>query len=256
MPNETIQLKIKGMHCAGCVSTIERALIQVEGVEKAVVNLTLEKARVAGEVRVDQLIQAIKKTGYGAEHIEQLEATSEDRPDKNLNRSKHQMVFAWVITSIIMLWMIPNWISGIMWPSDTLYMYGMIGLSVIVLVFPGRETLKSAWRSAIHFSPNMDVLIVLGSLACLVTGGLKAMGMNIHSFAGVAGMIMAFHLTGRYIEAKARGRSSQAIKRLMSLGAKNAIILKEGKEIEVAVSSIQVGDIMMVKPGKRSPPMD
>ncbi len=253
MPNESIELKIKGMHCAGCVGTIERALNQVEGVSKAVVNLTLEKARVAGEVRVDQLIQAIENTGYGAEHIEQLEVSPEDRPDENLNRSKHQMVFAWVATTIIMLWMIPNWISGIMWPSDTLYIYGMIGLSVIVLVFPGRETLKSAWRSAIHLSPNMDVLIALGSLACLVTGGLKAMGMNIHSFAGIAGMIMAFHLTGRYMEAKARGRSSQAIKRLMSLGAKNAIIIKEGKEIEVAVSSIQVGDIMMVKPGEKIP---
>ena len=253
MPNESIELKIKGMHCAGCVGTIERALNQVEGVEKAVVNLTLEKARVAGEVRVDQLIQAIENTGYGAEHIEQLEISPEDRPDENLNWSKHQMVFAWVATTIIMLWMIPNWISGIMWPSETLYIYGMIGLSVIVLVFPGRETLKSAWRSAIHFSPNMDVLIALGSLACLVTGGLKATGMNIHSFAGIAGMIMAFHLTGRYMEAKARGRSSQAIKRLMSLGVKNAIILKEGKEIEVAVSSIQVGDIMMVKPGEKIP---
>lgn len=253
MPNESIELKIKGMHCAGCVGTIERALNQVEGVSKAVVNLTLEKARVTGEVRVDQLIQAIENTGYGAEHIEQLEISPEDKPDENLNRSKHQMVFAWVATTIIMLWMIPNWISGIMWPSDTSYMYGMIGLSVIVLVFPGWETLKSAWRSAIHFSPNMDVLIALGSLACLVTGGLKAMGMNIYSFAGIAGMIMAFHLTGRYIEAKARGRSSQAIKRLMSLGAKNAIILKEGKEIEVAVSSIQVGDIMMVKPGEKIP---
>jgi Cu+-exporting ATPase len=253
MPNESIELKIKGMHCAACVGTIERALNQVEGVEKAVVNLTLEKARVAGEVRVDQLIQAIENTGYGAEHIEQLEISPEDRPDENLNRSKHQMVFAWVATTIIMLWMIPNWISGIMWPSETLYIYGMIGLSVIVLVFPGRETLKSAWRSAIHFSPNMDVLIALGSLACLVTGGLKATGMNIHSFAGIAGMIMAFHLTGRYIEAKARGRSSQAIKRLMSFGAKNAIILKEGKGIEVDVSSIQVGDIMMVKPGEKIP---
>ena len=253
MSNKSIELKIKGMHCAGCVGTIERALNQVEGVSKAVVNLTLEKARVAGEVRVDQLIQAIENTGYGAKHIEQLEISPEDKPDENLNRSKHQMVFAWVATTIIMLWMIPNWISGIMWPSDTLYIYGMISLSVIVLVFPGRETLNSAWRSAIHVSPNMDVLIALGSLACLVTGGLKAAGMNIHSFAGIAGMIMAFHLTGRYIEAKARGRSSQAIKRLMSLGAKNAIILKEGKEIEVAVSSIQVGDIMMVKPGEKIP---
>ena len=253
MSNKSIELKIKGMHCAGCVGTIERALNQVEGVSKAVVNLTLEKARVAGEVRVDQLIQAIENTGYGAKHIEQLEISLEDKLDENLNRSKYQMVFAWVATTIIMLWMIPNWISGIMWPSDTLYIYGMISLSVIVLVFPGRETLNSAWRSAIHVSPNMDVLIALGSLACLVTGGLKAAGMNIHSFAGIAGMIMAFHLTGRYIEAKARGRSSQAIKRLMSLGAKNAIILKEGKEIEVAVSSIQVGDIMMVKPGEKIP---
>ena len=253
MSNKSIELKIKGMHCAGCVGTIERALNQVEGVSKAVVNLTLEKARVAGEVRVDQLIQAIENTGYGAKHIEQLEISLEDKLDENLNRSKYQMVFAWVATTIIMLWMIPNWISGIMWPSGTLYIYGMISLSVIVLVFPGRETLNSAWRSAIHFSPNMDVLIALGSLACLVTGGLKAAGMNIHSFAGIAGMIMAFHLTGRYIEAKARGRSSQAIKRLMSLGAKNAIILKEGKGIEVAVSSIEVGDIMMVKPGEKIP---
>ena len=253
MPNESIELKINGMHCAGCVGIIERALHQVEGVEKAVVNLTLEKARVAGEVRVDQLIQAIENTGYGAEHIEQLEISPEDRSNENLNRSKYQMVFAWVATTIIMLWMIPNWISGIMWPSETLYIYGMIGLSVIVLVFPGREALKSAWRSAIHFSPNMDVLIALGSLACLVTGGLKAMGMEIHSFAGIAGMIMAFHLTGRYIEAKARGRSSQAIKRLMSLGAKKAIILKEGQEIEIAVSSVHVGDIMVVKPGEKIP---
>ena len=86
MPNESIELKINGMHCAGCVGIIERALHQVEGVEKAVVNLTLEKARVAGEVRVDQLIQAIENTGYGAEHIEQLEISPEDRSNENLNR--------------------------------------------------------------------------------------------------------------------------------------------------------------------------
>ena len=251
--SNSVELKIKGMHCSACVVTVERALNKVDGVQKSAVNLTLEKARIEGNVSSDQLIKAVERTGYEAELIEGDKPPQDDNPDKKLNHAKHQMVFAWVATTIIMLWMIPNWISGIMWPSDTLYIYGMIGLSVIVLVFPGRETLKSAWRSARHFSPNMDVLIALGSLACLVTGGLKAMEMNIHSFAGIAGMIMAFHLTGRYIEAKARGRSSQAIKRLMSLGAKNAIILKEGKEIEVAVSSIQVGDIMMVKPGEKIP---
>ncbi len=208
MPNESIELKIKGMHCAGCVGTVERALHKVDGVENAVVNLTLEKARVDGNVKFDQLIEAIENTGYEAERIDQRVQQDSATPDESLSIAKTNMVFAWVATTIIMLWMIPNWISGIMWPSDTLYIYGMIGLSVIVLVFPGRETLKSAWRSAIHFLPNMDVLIALGSLACLVTGGLKARGMEIHSFAGIAGMIMAFHLTGRYIEAKARGRSS------------------------------------------------
>jgi len=251
--SNSVELKIKGMHCSACVVTVERALNKVDGVQKSAVNLTLEKARIEGNISSDQLIKAVERTGYEAELIEGDKPPQDDNPDKKLNHAKYQMVFAWVATTIIMLWMIPNWISGIMWPSDTLYIYGMIGLSVIVLVFPGRETLKSAWRSAIHFSPNMDVLIALGSLACLVTGGLKAMGMNIHSFAGIAGMIMAFHLTGRYIEAKARGRSSQAIKRLMSLGAKNAIILKEGKEIEVAVSSVHVGDIMVVKPGEKIP---
>jgi len=187
MPNESIELKIKGMHCAGCVGTIERALNQVEGVEKAVVNLTLEKARVAGEVRVDQLIQAIENTGYGAEHIEQLEVSPEDRPDENLNRSKHPMVFAWVVTAIIMLWMIPNWISGIMWPSDTLYIHGMIGLSVIVLVFPGRETLKSAWRSAIHFSPNMDVLHSFGVFSMFGDRWFKSHGNEYSLICGHCG---------------------------------------------------------------------
>ena len=253
MAIESIELKIKGMHCSACVGTIERALNKVDGVESAVVNLTLEKAHIEGEVSFDQLIKAVEDTGYEAEQIDKLEIPDEKTPDENLNRAKNHMIFAWVTTAIIMIWMIPKWISGIMWPNDTLYIYGMIILSIVVLAFPGRETLKSAWGSAIHLSPNMDVLIALGSLACLVTGGLKAIGMNIHSFAGIAGMIMAFHLTGRYIETKARGRSSQAIKRLMSLGAKNALILKDGKEIEKSVSSILLGDIMVVKPGEKIP---
>lgn len=251
-PN-SVELKIKGMHCSACVGTIERALNKTEGVKKAVVNLTLEKARVEGNVDFNQLIQAVENTGYEAELIEGIELPSRDEPDRKLIRAKHHMVFAWIATAIIMMWMIPNWISGIMWPNPTLYIYGMIILSVIVLIFPGCDTLKSAWRSGIRLSPNMDVLIVLGSLACLFTGALKAAGMDIHSFAGIAGMIMAFHLTGRYIEAKARGRSSDAIKRLMSLGAKKAVVLKNNEEIEIPVDKISLGDVMIVRPGEKIP---
>jgi Cu+-exporting ATPase len=224
--SNSVELKIKGMHCSACVITVERALNKVNGVRKSAVNLTLEKARIEGDASLDQLIKAVEGTGYEAELIESDKDLQDNNPDEKLNHAKNQMIFAWVVTATIMLWMIPKWVTGIMWPNPSLYIYGMISLSLLILAFPGRDTIKSAWRSAIHLSPNMDVLITLGALASLTTGLLKAVGLEIHSFAGIAGMIMAFHLTGRYIEVKARGKSSDAIKRLMSLGAKKSYTFK------------------------------
>ena len=88
MTTQTIELKITGMHCAACVSTVERALYQAEGVKKAVVNLMLEKARIEGEVEIDRLIQAIQKTGYEAELIEEIVLPQESQPDKGLIQAK------------------------------------------------------------------------------------------------------------------------------------------------------------------------
>jgi len=250
---QTIELKITGMHCAACVSTVERALYQAEGVKKAVVNLMLEKARIEGEVEIDRLIQAIQKTGYEAELIEEIVLPQDSQPDKGLIQAKNQMVFAWIPSIIMMMWMIPKWLSGIMWPNPTLYIYGMIVLSLVVLLLPGRNIFRSAWQSTAHLTPNMDVLIALGSLACLVTGVLKAFGMNIHSFAGIAGMIISFHLTGRYIELKARGRSFDAMRLLLNLGAKNARIIVGSEQREIPVSQIKSGDIMHVLAGEKIP---
>ena len=253
MTAQTIELKITGMHCAACVSTVERALYQAEGVKKAVVNLMLEKARIEGEVEIDRLIQAIQKTGYEAELIEEIVLPQESQPDTALIQAKNQMVFAWIPSIIMMMWMIPKWLSGIMWPNPTLYIYGMIVLSLVVLLLPGRNIFRSAWKSTAHLTPNMDVLIALGSLACLVTGVLKAFGMNIHSFAGIAGMIISFHLTGRYIELKARGRSFDAMRLLLNLGAKNARIIVGSEQREIPVSQIKSGDIMHVLAGEKIP---
>ena len=253
MTTPTIELKITGMHCAACVSTVERALYQAEGVKKAVVNLMLEKAHIEGEVEIDRLIQAVQKTGYEAELIEKIGLPEDSQPDKDLIQAKNRMVFAWVPSVIMMVWMIPKWLSGIMWPNATLYIYGMIVLSLVVLLLPGRNIIKSAWKSTVHLSPNMDVLIAMGSLACLVTGVLKAFGMNIHSFAGIAGMIISFHLTGRYIELKARGRSFDAMRLLLNLGAKNARIIVGSKQKEIPVSQIKSGDIMHVLAGEKIP---
>jgi len=111
----------------------------------------------------------------------------------------------------------------------------------------------SAWKSAIYLSPNMDVLIALGSLAALSTGIINSY-IEIHSFAGIAGMIMSFHLTGRYIETKARGRSSEAIQKLISFGAKQATVLNmEKNEVQINVRSLIVGQMVIVRAGEIVP---
>ena len=135
---------------------------------------------------------------------------------------------------------------------------GMFVLGAVVLFAPGRETMRSAWKSATHRAPNMDVLIAMGTLASLATGVVSVfhqfgVGPAFANFAGVAGMIMAFHLTGRYIETKAKGRASQAIKKLLSLEAKEAVIERDGDEVSIPVRDLSIGDVMIVRPGEKIP---
>ena len=251
---EIIELKITGMHCAGCVGSVESALRKVNGVEEAVVNLTLEKATVTGAIDSGHLLSAVEKTGYGAELLESNTPINlQEKTDEKLDESFHNMKWAWMLTAPTMVWMGIHMVSGIAWPSMDGMELGIFIFSALVCFIPGRETLTSAWKSAIHLSPNMDVLIALGSLAALSTGIIKSY-IEIHSFAGIAGMIMSFHLTGRYIETKARGRSSEAIQKLMSLRAKQATVLNmENNEVQINVQSLIVGQIVIVRAGEVIP---
>ena len=250
----TVELKITGMHCAGCVASVENALRKVDGVEEAVVNLTLEKATVLGSVDPTQLIQSVDQTGYSAEIIDGgTEIDIQEKMDKKVELAFSHMKLAWIFTLPAMIWMSIHMAAGVAWPSLEAMDLGIFILSSVVCFFPGRGTMTSAWKSAIHFAPNMDVLIALGSLAALSTGIIKSY-VDIHSFAGIAGMIMSFHLTGRYIETKARGRSSEAIQKLMNLGAKQAAVLDmEGNEVKVDVRSLVVDQIMIVRAGESIP---
>ena len=250
----TVELKITGMHCAGCVASIENALRKVEGVEEAVVNLTLEKATVLGSVDPTQLIQSVDQTGYSAEIIDGgTEIDIQEKMDEKVELAFSHMKLAWIFTLPAMIWMSIHMAAGVAWPSLEAMDLVIFILSSVVCFFPGRGTMTSAWKSAIHFAPNMDVLIALGSLAALSTGIIKSY-VDIHSFAGIAGMIMSFHLTGRYIETKARGRSSEAIQKLMNLGAKQAAVLDmEGNEVKVDVRSLVVDQIMIVRAGESIP---
>ena len=251
---EIIELKISGMHCAGCVGSVEGALRKVDGVEEAIVNLTLEKATISGSVDSANLLSAVEKTGYGIELLgSEVLLDLQVKIDEKVETAFSQIKIAWGFTIPAMIWMGIHMISGKTWLSMEGMELGIFILSALVCFIPGRLTLMSAWKSAIHLSPNMDVLIALGSLAALSTGIIKSY-IEIHSFAGVAGMIMSFHLTGRYIETKARGRSSEAIQKLMSLGAKQATVLNmENNEVQINVQSLIVGQIVIIRAGEVIP---
>jgi Cu+-exporting ATPase len=258
-------LKIEGMHCASCVSSVQQSLQSLDGVAEANVNLATESAKVTytNGLTLEDFEESIEQAGYELlkEESESGKSKAEikrEREQRKLDKAKSNMWWSWALTIPIILWMIPDMIWGYTFLGNIGYEIGMIVLSGIVLFVPGWETNKSAWKSTKNLTPNMDVLIAMGTLAALFTGFVAllhqfGMAPPFHSFAGIAGMIMAFHLTGRYIETKAKGRASEAIQKLMTLEAKEATVERDGKEMEIPVQDLLPGDIMIVRPGEKIP---
>ncbi|PWN07361.1 copper-translocating P-type ATPase [Rhodohalobacter mucosus] len=169
------------------------------------------------------------------------------------------MTRSWFVTLPLMIWMFLEMIFGIhLLPSLAMELIMIAGAGYVIFG-PGLPTLRSAFRSSLSLTPNMDVLIALGTLASLATGlivvgsELGLIESRFYSFTGIAAMIMAFHLTGRYIETKARGRASEAITKLLTLEAKTARVIRNGAEREVPVNELTVGDVVIVRPGETIP---
>ncbi|MFP4395645.1 MAG: heavy metal translocating P-type ATPase, partial [Anaerolineales bacterium] len=259
---ESMTLNIGGMTCAVCVNHVQKALSKVPGVLEANVNLATEKATVTyvpGAADLRDFKSAVSEAGY--EVIERETPVTDsvhDEAERKMAEARRRMWIAWAFTAVIMLWMIPEMFFGVMWPTATIFNLGMIVLALPVLFWVGRKTYTSGIRAALHGYANMDTLITLGTGASLVTGPLSFFA-PVANYAGVSAMIMAFHLTGRYIEESAKGRASQAIRKLLELGAKTAHILRDGKdgkdgtEIEVPIEQVEVGDVMVVRPGEKIP---
>ena len=256
---ERVTLPIGGMTCASCVNHVQRALSNVEGVLSANVNLATEKATVEYVPTLADLAdfkRAVADVGY-----EVLEAPEEaavvgeeevDQEELKMWAARFRMRVAWAFTVPIILWMFAEMLFGIVWPNQTIFDLGMILLALPVLFWVGRRTYTGAWAAVSHGYANMDTLIALGTGVSLLTGPASFF-YPVANYAGVAAMIMAFHLTGRYVEETAKGRASQAIKKLLELGAKTARVLVEGKEIEVPIEKVKMGDIMVVRPGEKIP---
>lgn len=258
-----VDFSIEGMHCASCVANVEKALAGVDGVEGATVNLATETAQVQYNPRVatmDDFASAVERAGYRvvAESAGAFIEDELDRDQKKIDTARQKMMIVWSLTVPIILWMIPEMVFGVVIGGMTIYTVGMVGLAALALFLPGRDTLRSAWKSALHLAPNMDVLIAMGTLASLSTGIVALLhqlgvGPAFKNFAGVGAMIMAIHLTGRYIETKAKGRASQAIKKLLTLEAKEATVIRDGEEIKIPVRELVKGDLMIVRPGEKIP---
>ncbi len=316
MTKQQTILPIEGMTCASCVSTVERALNHVEGVDEANVNLATERASIKyadDSVELTDLIQAVEETGYKVQvekvtlpiggmtcascvaHVdsalrdtpgvlevnvvtyvpglvtlpeikgavaktgykvvdtpEGTELDAEDENDRKMRNARFRMQVSWAFTIPIIVWMFAEMLFGIVWPNELVFNLGLILLSLPVLFWVGWRTYRSGFIAVRHGHANMDTLIALGTGVALLTGPASFF-IPVANYAGVAAMIMAFHLTGRFVEATAKGRASQAIRKLLELGAKTATIIRDDQEVEVPIEEVQIGDIMVVRPGEKIP---
>jgi len=247
-------IKIEDMTCAACSQRIENQLNKDKGVLTAGVNLATEQATIEHLEGYDKeyFEKIIENTGYTVKKINEDSDQEESEEMDKTEIARKKMVWSWAITIPIILWMIPEMVFGIAFPNMFVFKLGMIVLATPIMFIIGRKTYIMAYRSVKHGGANMDVLIAMGTIAAYITGPISFF-VGVESYAGVAGMIMTFHLTGKYIEERAKGRASKAIKKLLELGAKTALIEKDGETIEVPIESVAVGDLMIVKPGSKIP---
>ncbi|WP_163577030.1 heavy metal translocating P-type ATPase [Halomonas faecis] len=252
-----IRLTVPGMgsdHCAGIIrSTLER----LDGIEAIDTNIASHQVKVtvaANGPDGDSLKHAVEGAGYDVAAVqgETEEADTEadaEIEEAYLGQARKRLIIAAVPTTLIMLLMMPH----MFWQPIPGYLTIIAVLAFpVVFLYGGVATHRSSWRSLKNGTFNMDVLISMGSLPPYLIG-LIGFVYPMTSFIEMAATIMTFHLLGRYLEALAKGRASQAIRRLLTLGAKTARVEREGEEVEVPVKELAPGDIMVVRPGDKVP---
>jgi Cu+-exporting ATPase len=243
---KTTTTEVKGMTCASCAISVKKAIINTPGVIEASVNLATNKATISYDpsiVSLEVIFKNVSKTGYSLEFEVQKE-------DSELKASKRRLIASLILLVPLTVIMIPEMTGKLMIP----YMdFIDLALSFVLIFVIGFPIVRRAVKSLLHGNTNMDLLITLGTFASFATGIMKVLGVQTANFAFVGGMIMFFNILGKYLEALAKGRASRAIKSLLELGAKTARIIVDGKEVEVDVNTLDVGDIMVVRPGEKIP---
>ncbi|MFH1187089.1 MAG: heavy metal translocating P-type ATPase, partial [Candidatus Levyibacteriota bacterium] len=253
-----ITLNVSGMHCASCASNLEKSLSKIKGIKEISVNPVIGKAfiKADGSVSEKQLRKAVEAPGYELTDMEiedNQEMTEMSEPkDSDIKKWKTRLIGSWLFTIPIIFLMYIGKLIGIeIIPEDYMVLSLLAFAFPIIFIF-GFSTIKSGLKGFYTFYFSMDSLIALGTIVAFFTGVLSFF-INVQDFSGISGMIMTIFITGKYIESKARGRATSEIKKLLELGAKDAIILRGNVEIKIPISEVKIGDVLIIKPGEKIP---
>ncbi|HCM31411.1 MAG TPA: heavy metal translocating P-type ATPase, partial [Acinetobacter radioresistens] len=264
---QPIELEIDGMTCASCVARVEKALKKVTGVQQANVNLATERAWVQGntQLQINDLIQAVQKAGYTAKLVEQDQNEQQGKKASEQQQLKRDLILSLILALPVFILEM----GSHMIPAFHMWVMEYIGhqpnwliqfvLTTLVLIFPGRRFYQKGIPALFRLAPDMNSLVAVGTLAAysfsLVATFIPEIlpQGTVHVYYEAAAVIVSLILLGRYLEAKAKGRTSQAIQHLIGMQAKTARIYRDGQVIEVPVAEVTTDTIVEIRPGERVP---
>jgi Cu+-exporting ATPase len=256
--------KISGMSCAACVARVEKKLDSLEGVESAAVNLATGKATVLYDperIKASDMIQTIQALGYGAELSREASTGGEDESrEKEIKNLRMAFIVSAVLASPLLLAMI----MSVAMPGKPLTVflhnpYFQLVAATPVQFIIGARFYKNAFYALRAGSANMDVLISMGTTASFFYSLYNVFFQNVGEgmmkdlYFEASAVIITLVLLGKYLEAVAKGKTSEAVKKLMGLQAKTARVIRDGEETDIPVEEVKTGDIVVVRPGEKVP---
>jgi P-type Cu+ transporter len=265
--NKKFLYSIKGMTCASCVNRVEKVISKVEGVESVTVNLASHQAQVQVSNKNFQsqtVIEAVTKLGYESALLDEvIEESTENDQERESQKLKKDFTLSAVVSSIVLVGSIPHMMEG--WgtwvPEYLSNPFMLLLLTTYVQLVPGWRFYRNSYKILKNKSADMNVLVAMGTTSAWVYSGamtlfpetLSQMGFPYQLYYDVTTVITTLILLGRYFEAKAKGKTSTAIKKLMNLQAKTAKVIRNGAELELPIEDVLVGDEIIVRPGERIP---
>ena len=275
---KTLELKIGGMTCAACAKAVERVTKKLDGVENSSVNIATEKANIeydSSKIKISQIKSAIEKAGYSIIEEKKESLVDEDklRKEKEMKTLFTKFIIAVgfsvplfyiamgpMISKPFGPWPVPSIIDPIINPLN----YALIQMILVIpVMIAGYKFYVNGFKSLINRNPNMDTLVAIGTSAAFLysaytTFKIATTTMEVNHghhqlYFESAGIIIALILLGKYLESRSKGKTGEAIKKLMELQPKTALIVKGNQEIEIPIDEVEVGDIIIVKPGSKIP---